>query len=246
MNSTILEQIKGSIAYFSTAGTKEVYEAIYKTKQYPFFFLIQSIWCCYFVKKSFILSEKPKTSNDKKIIRLILQFLLAFVLVFSSREIVSIIAHKKSPIHSNPAQLFIFIILFALFNFTPYLIFYRIVDVFYYFIGLLQGFNQMRLFLHTVNYLNEQNLYQTHLTKYVLATIAIIFEYVIECSMRRIFRTAKTNVSNATTIIRTIIICSIYIICVTATQTKQYFVNDHLGDVLFAAALGISNSAVIL
>ena len=246
MNATILERVKGSLSFLSTAGTKEVFLTIYKTPQFPFFFVIQTLWCCYFVKKSFIFSEKPKQSHDKKIIRLILQFVLSLVLVFSSRELVAILTHKKSPLRSNPKQMFVFIIIFGLFNFIPYSIFYRIIDVLYYFLGLLQGFNQMRLFLHTIAYSNTGNIYQTNGMKYCLATISIIFEYVVESSIRRIIKTAETNVSNTRAILKTVIISIIYCFLINSATTKPYLVKDHLGDLILGACLGISNAAVIL
>ena len=246
MNSTIFEQIKGSCSFLSTAGTKEVYNTIYKTRQFPVFFVIQTLWCCYLAKKSFLFSEKPKQTQEKKILRLILQFILALVLVFSSREIVAILTKKKSPLKSNPKQMFVFIIIFALFNFIPYEIFYRIIDVFYYFLGLLQGINQMRLFIHTVSYSNTGHIYQTYGMKYILATISIIFEYVVESSMRRIMKTKETNVSNNKVIIKTIFICILYVAFLHAQAIKKYLMKDHLLDVLFGAILGISNAAVIL
>ena len=246
MNSTFFEQIKGSFSFLSTAGTKEVYNTIYKTRQFPFFFIIQTLWCCYLAKKSFLFSEKPKQTQEKKILRLIMQFVLALVLVFSSREIVAILTKKKSPLRSNPKQMFVFIIIFALFNFIPYHLFYRIVDVLYYFLGLLQGINQMRLFIHTIAYSNTGHIYQTYGMKYILATISIIFEYVVESSMRRIMKTAETNVSNNRVIIKTIAICVLYVGCLHAEAIKSDLTKDHLLDVLFGAFLGIANAAVIL
>ena len=233
--------------YLQNAGPKEVFRLINDSNQFPFFFVIQAIWCCYVMKKSYNQSKKTDQSAQKNFAKLNFCFLVALVMTFSSRELVAVITKRNaSPIRSKPLQIPIFVLIFALMNFIPFDIIFKIVDVMYYFLGLLQGFNQMRLFLRVIEYSKKGNLYQTNFQSYFIATGAIIFEYVIECSMRRIIRTSPTKVSNGRAIIRTVLICLIYVCALNAELIAPYITKNHLADVLFGAALGISNAAIIL
>lgn len=129
-------------------------------------------------------------------------------------------------------------------TFSPYDIIYRFINVIYYFIGFLQGFNQTRLF--TLLLRSKSTLEPQFLVP--IALFFTISDQVIESIFRLIFRADATQMSSFGTIIRTSIFSGLYWLSTNNNMFTKYIgIYQKISATLtFAVVLGASNALAII
>lgn len=191
--------LRNFIKSLKAGNTTELYKYAFGSTQFPIWFTIQSLYSIYIVHRSYL---GKKRTNVMKAVNIFVQFIESAAMTFAPRELLSVILSKQSPIRHNPQSIYIFLIIFILMNLSPYDIVYKIINAFYYFVGFLQGFNQVRLYtliLRTMKYLEPVQLVPIA----VAFTVGDIF---IECFMRMVFNATLTPMSNGSLMLETSIL----------------------------------------
>lgn len=195
---------------FLGGGYKEVYLSLFNWgTQYPFWHVIQVIWCLYVVHRSY--RRKGKT-----FLSLFIRFFVGGIMTFAGREIVNISVLNYSPIQEYKSTWISYIIIYLLYEFTPYELFFLIVNRFYHVLGLFQGINQMRflVFILSTIPLTPRGITFTFLFP--------VIDLIAEIGWRRVVGGDPTPMSNLTTILRTEIISGILILLITKTSLTPY------------------------
>ncbi|OHS94357.1 hypothetical protein TRFO_11222 [Tritrichomonas foetus] len=174
-------------------GATEVYKLIFATQQFPFWSTIQAVWSCYVVHRS--CRKKCSSSNWLQWVFLkIRNFILAFLITFSQRELFAFLFQKPSPLMRNHYLFYVFVGVFISMQ-----ILYPIVNFFYIFLGMLQGANQMRFFtliLRSVKGLDNVQIVP-------LAIFFGIMDQFIEFFLRPLLSGVQTKMSNEESIATT-------------------------------------------
>ncbi|KAH0788825.1 hypothetical protein GPJ56_007507 [Histomonas meleagridis] len=160
-------------------------------------------------------------------------------MTFLPREIFAYISHKKSPTTSNPLILAIFGGVFVAMTLSPFDIFYKLTRLLYYFLGILQGINQTRLYtliLRTTQILGNRSL--------VIALTFATMDQVLEIITRPLLGGQETRMSNITTVIRNLIFSSVYYASTHKTPFTKYigYHRHYIPALILAFITGTSNA----
>lgn len=241
------DDFKDKLKFLENAGTLEVFKFMNNSPQYPFFFIVESLWCCYLVKKSITAKKNSHKRHVNQIFQIILSFLVAFVMTFTSREITSNVFHKPSPLVTNKLQLPIFIAIGVLMLVSPYDVFFKLTNLLYYFLGLFQGINEMRIFLRIIEWSNKPKFpYKNTAFGIAYGIMMVEFKYIVELCMRKFIHGSKTNLTTKWQIFKNAILCSIYYLAITVGEIDKKYRNQKLPEILLGFSIGIFNSAAIL
>ena len=177
---------------FLKEGYKDVYKPIFGSPQFPFWFGVQAMWACYVVHRSCRLKPRGVLNWIKKLI-------LAFAVTFAPRELMAMVMRKASPIAHNPVSVGVFGAIFFVVSLCPYDVAYKVINFCYPVLGLLQGYNQTRLF--TLILRAKLNLNNVQLVP--LAIGFAVLDQVIEFFFRPLFGGVETNMSSPKSIFMT-------------------------------------------
>ena len=234
----ILEKLANNIRDFKNGGFKDIYKLIFGSPQFPFWFTIQAIWSCYVVCLS--------TMKQRRTIMLwIKQLIISAMLTFLPRELFAFIFHKLSPILHNPSRIGIYLVVFMLLTYSPMDIFYKITNVLYYFIGLMQGLNQARLFSLIIRSTRNYNSFQM----VSIAILFVIMDQLLEIITRLLVtKGEETKVSNRLTIFRTGIISLLFWLITHNNPLTKYIglYQIYIPALIYSFVLGLLNSSAIL
>jgi len=233
----VINQYKSSWNYLKNGGYKEVYTLVFGMPQYPFWFIIQAIWCGFVIRRSY---RETVTTFQRKVI----QVLISLIMIFSSRELLALLLHKASPITHYPAQAGIASAITILIQWSPFDLVYKILNLLYYFIGMLQGFNQARLFTLVLRNTKAMPVYQS----LGISILMTVFEYAFEIITRKMFSGKETKMSKGSTIFRTTLFCVVFFLATHVTPLTKYigYYQVQLPALALAFALGAFNSAAVV
>ena len=233
----IINQYKASWQYLKAGGYRDVYQLLFGSAQFPFWSTVQAVWACFLIKRSY---EKKETSS---MFSKIYQYFISFIITFGTREILAVFLHKLSPLIHYPKQFLIFNTIFILINFFPFSLVHKLINIFYYFLGMLQGINQARLFTLVIRNTKNMPIYQSLLISFFV----INFDYINEIISRKLFKGFKTNISHFIVIFRTILFSLIFYLVTTKNMFNQYlgFYQVHLPALALCFVLGAFGSSTI-
>lgn len=232
-----MDNLKQTWQDFINEGYLNLYEMIFKPPQFPYWFILQAIWSCYVVHRS--------TKELKKTFSLWLRnLLISAMMSFAPRELYAYLFHKLSPLMKNPSMLLTFFAIYLTMSFCPYDLFYKIVNILYYFIGFLQGANQTRFFTLILRI-------QKDVSPFYLILIAMLFttmDQIIELIFRPILNGEETKMSNISTILRTCLFSFIFYLTTYQNFITKYIgkYNIHITALILVFTLGLFNAAAIL
>lgn len=238
MFGVFLEKLTRSFEDFRGGGFKDVYKLVFGSPQFPFWFTIQAIWSCYAVRLSLMKKAQTGALVWKQLIS-------SALLTFLPRELFAFLFHKLSPILHNPSIIGIFFAVFALFAYSPMDIFYKITSVLYYFVGLMQGLNQARLFSLIVRSTKNYNSLQM----VAVAILFVVLDQMLEILLRTLLtKGEETKVSNRLTIFRTAIISLLFWLITHKNPLSKYIgvYQIYIPALIYSFVLGLLNSSAIL
>ena len=119
--------------------TNDLFNLMFKSPQYPFWFYVQTLWSCYVVRKS--CSKKKKS-----VFLFIKNFVLCFMMIFLQRELFGLFINVTTPLQKNFSIFYIYSFIFVVFFLIPFNFNSIILSLFFVFITFLYGFNQARIF----------------------------------------------------------------------------------------------------
>jgi hypothetical protein len=165
-----------AIAYFIQARPKiqviEVYRLAFETKPFPFWILIQILFCCHWVHEATIWRQYSNWAYLAK-------FFASFLMAVTPRELLAFAARKPSPICLHPSILIICPALFALFEFVPTDAVYEVCESVWALMAFFQGVNQIRLCLIALRYC--QSRYLSFACAVLLPNLDVVIEYCFSC-----------------------------------------------------------------
>lgn len=236
--------IKKFIDTLKNSGTKEVFLMINNAPQYPLFSTIEAIWCCCVVRRSMMYCNGEK-STIKKYFQLFLGIIISFVMAFAPREITSNVFHKPSPIANNKYQILIFLVVANLIFFTP--IFYKLIHILYYFIAMLQGFNEMRLFLRILEWSkNRKFIYRNTHFGIIYGIIILESKYIIELCMRKFINGRRTSVTTFWQISKNALFAFVYYIAMKVGEISIKQKVNKVPQLVLGLAIAIVNASAVL
>ena len=190
MNINIMFDI--ILSYFN-AILESIYLSLFKVPQYPFFTLIQMIWCVYQVR---ILYFDQKRKEIK-----ILSILKAILAIFLPRYIVSVFYRIQSPLSRSPQQIYSFLLILCIFYLTPHNLTMKILSnrIVFFILAFLQGVNETRFLKMGYHYSKPSNGQVVYLVfiiflssvPYLLYSYTSIFSfsiYFLICILYYVFR----------------------------------------------------------
>ena len=137
--SDIQAFLERAFYHFNKKGYLNLYSLIFRFSQFPLFSVVQMIWSSYIIQQSY--SKKKKT-----IVTHICKLLLAFTMIFGPREVAALTIKFDSPLMNNLIQFPIFLVIYALINYSPKDIFPKIISYFTIPLGTIEGINYIRFF----------------------------------------------------------------------------------------------------
>lgn len=140
-----MEELKGHLVHavkqFFSTGYIDLYKIIFGTPPFPFWFIVHCVWSCYVVRLSGTVKQ-----NKKPVMRFIWHFCTAFGMVFATKEFLAFFMKRPSPIKARPISLAVFAVIFLFIEYCPGNLGVNLVSSLSYFLGLLEGMYQMKLF----------------------------------------------------------------------------------------------------
>ena len=222
---------------FATSGYKTLYKPIFGTPQFPFWLIIQCLYSCYVVHRSFL--RKPRTPP-----MIVKQIVVSFCMVFLPREIFAFMFSKLSPIIHNPLSIVCFVLVALAMNFFPFDVFYKATNSMYSLLGLLMGLNQTRFFtliLRSVKGMSSVKLVP-------IALLFTVMDQLIEISLRTLFKGNETKMSNLTTVFRTSVFSGVFWLATHDNLLSPYIgrYQIYVPALILGLVLGIANGTAIL
>lgn len=173
-------------------------------------------------------AEKPKSSflSFKKIIDLILSYILCFAMNFLQRELFALLFKMPSPVKKNSKLILFFTIIFFVIFCFPFDIVFKIIyfKPFSFILGFLQGANQIRFFRLTLRHATKL----LDSKQYIPAVIGfLVFDSFIGFFFGPLFNRQgrRTKVSNGNTICYYTLFSIIYFILTIPNNFSRDFLN---------------------
>lgn len=218
-----------------------LYRDLFSTKQFPFWFSIRALWCIYVVHRS---NVGPRRSFGRKFMNVIVQFVVSSMMTFLPREAIAYIFKRQSPILANTECIPLYLSLFLIVNVSPFDIVFKVLNAFYFVLGLLQGVNQAKLFTMIIKWL-------AHLTKsnsaFQFITFAVgftVMDQFIEMISRFLTKARETPMCNFSSVLKTTFMCSFYWMITHRNRFTQYIglYPEMQAQIMLALGIGIMNA----
>lgn len=197
-----INQFKNNWRMFLDGGYKDVYRLIFGAPQFPIFSTVQAAFSCFVVHRSFIEKKRSFTLELRKLI-------ISFLMTFASRELFAYVFKKQSPLQHYPMTLAIFFAVYVLMNFFPGDLVYKLCSGLYYFVGLANGFNQVRYFTLALRQVKKFPEFAGP-RGLPVAIMFAAFDQVIEAILRPLFKGDDSKISNVGSVIKTGLAMSVY------------------------------------
>ena len=144
-----------------------LYQLIFGTSPFPFWFTVNCIWACYVIH----ISSKGRSLP----FGFALYAITSFLAVFIPREFYAFVMYKPSPISLHPASLLVHLVICALFGLLPQDLFVRLVSRGSLMLGLTQGAYQMRTLCFGLRNITYLEGFGTFICAALWATIDQLF-----------------------------------------------------------------------
>jgi hypothetical protein len=181
--------------YLASGGIQDLYKKIFITRQYPIFFFLQATWCAFVVRTTHRYKKQTIVSK-------LLQLITAFLMCFSSREVMAFIFHEKSPLLARPDTALLFLGIWILINFSPFDIVYKLLNLVSIVFCPAQCANQVRILIRIESRLKKNSIIpQPYRLPFIL--LIVNFEFLVERVMSVITSSSTSSLSNPLTILLT-------------------------------------------
>lgn len=139
------------------------------TRQYPFWFISQAIWCTY-------TARTTNKHRNESITSLFMEYIYAFIMTFGGREIAAYVLGQTSPLIANKLSIVIFTSIYILMK-VP--IIYKLFDYLSYFTGFLHGLNQERLYIRVFIKLHKRKEFYRNQLFFLIPAFCSSFDQMI-------------------------------------------------------------------
>lgn len=190
--SAILGKVTAAARAFAKRGYLPLYNQIFGSQQFPYWFALQCVWCCYVVRHS--CQRQPRTALSA-----LRQLLVSASMTFAARELFTFIYSRPSQIRQHPVSLAIFAGVFAAVTFSPSDIAYKALGFGAHFIASFQALNLMRFFtrmFRMVKSLGQKKLF-------VVLGLSVL-DQILEIVLRGFVAGVETRLSNMQSLLITV------------------------------------------
>jgi hypothetical protein len=229
-----IQNIKHWFDQFLSHGYIQLFQSLYGSAQFPFWFAIQSVWSCYVVHRSTVYHRRSISLGVKKL-------LLAALMTFASREICAILIQRPSPVFTRPISLGIFAGTFAVVSFCPGDLVYKILTIFYPAIGPTQAFNVFRYYRRMIQALPVSPGHKLSVAL-ALAGADQLFAIVL----LPIFKFSGTTIASFASLCFTLTACFAHFLLTNRNRFTPWIGlrNERLTSIILASVLGLLNTAL--